>query len=299
LTILPRGNALVFAEGCDHPYHIIVENTRSSGSSHPLDTDIQSLTKEKLFLNPYLSVPDFSIYGVKKGLFSAPDNAIYQITQQYLSKQENIIDIARIILRTLFYSNSLTNALSQLQFHLMTSVKLNNFDKHDLLLQTLVFGISNAMQDRGAERGWNYTNINQIRVPLTKLLTKTIKDSTIDNNELEVFRKTYIASTKQENGYYPGCSKCKSKCLYHLELNRLITKNNVMNISSIFKTNMNLEEKYKNTKIEILELIKQWLEGECNLTREMAYCASLIMSSRLGLDDYAKNEFSKNILAVL
>jgi hypothetical protein len=297
LSILQRGNALVYAEGDDHPYHIRLENIKSNHKlSSPSDSILRQITETHINLQPYLLVPGLTIYGIQLKNFKIPDKAAYQAALELILTPDIERIISRMVFGALYAGTILTKHITELKNRsLVQQSSLSEEQKAELPLLVLVLGLAQAIHQRGAERGWPYELVDQIRHSLTLPLSKLIKGTA--TIELDDFNQLYRTNTKVDYNRYPGCIHCNARCLYHLETERLVSTSEIERISNIMKqTTRSSEDKYSKIQKAVQDAVRNWLGTNLSSDENsIAYCTSLLIASKLNIDEYDQMDYSNQM----
>jgi len=303
-SLLERGQALVYAEGDDHPYHIYVPDTkRSLRTSAPSDIALVGLTGHKISLNPYLPVTDLSSYAIITSSFSVPDQGLYQTASQISGRHDIKITFSKIIARVLYHVESVAQAVEQLIQMIYSQLPgLSSDQLEQILYLSVVLGLNQEFQERGVNRGWNYSSVEKMRFYITKMVLDLVKKDVALTLKIQVgdFLKLYSVNTEQRYGPYPGCQNCYKKCLYIGDTQKLLSKFDVDNVASIFRnTQSELNDKYKDAALAIQRTIENWLGGRSAHNTGLSYCTSLVIASRLGLDEYMQADYGEKIFPLV
>lgn len=305
-SLLERGQALVYAEGDDHPYHIHMPNVKHGlRASAPSDKALLGLTEQKISLSPYLPVINISSYDVDISSFSIPDQGLYQTVSQILNRQDIRIVLPKIIARILYHIEVADQAIEQLIqiIHAQFS-SLGEKQLQQIIKLVIVLGFNQEFQERGVTRGWGFSSIEEMRSLITTIafflpMTKQESQLTL-TTQVTNFFSLYSKHTEQKYGPYPGCKKCQEICLFATDVQKLLSKLDVDNVASIFRdTQSELKFKYQNASSAIQNAVDNWLAGKTIHSAGLAYCTSLTIADRLGLDEYMQADFSDRIFFLI
>lgn len=305
LATLKRGQAAVYAEGDDHPFLIKVENYATKHRLEmPLDSDLRSVVESYIALGQYLPTADFGDYGVRVGRFGAPDPLVYQAALQHLGHKDNQSIWSRIIARTIFSRETLPEAITYLRQQLSSNPgHLAQSQYEEALLMLVILSIAHALQERGAEMGWSYPNIESIRTPFTAGLVKYIrtKDLRIAATDLDRFVRLYESNLKREVGPYPGCRVCRSICFYRTDVQRMLSFVELGHVQAILSsaTYKTESDRYADLASTLRATTKLWLGGEGTDVRDIAYCVAMVAAPLLELNEYEQIEIALKLGPIL
>jgi len=305
LSTLGQGQAVVYAEGEDHPLLVHVENFKAQRRLEiPLDSELRSIVESYIVLGQYLPTPDFGNYGVRVARFGAPDPIVYQAALQHLGQEGHRRIWGHIIARTIFARDALPDAIERLRRQLVSRPSHLAISQYgEALLMLIVLGAAQALQERGAEMGWPYPTVESIRQPLTEGLVRLIrtKDLKASAPELDRFVRGYESNLKREGGPYPGCRVCRAVCFYRAEVSRMLSPAELLHIRDVLSaaSYQTESERYADLSSTLRATAKQWLGAEGTDVQDIAYCTALVAAPSLGLNEYEQAEMARKLAVML
>lgn len=296
ISTLAPGETVVFSEGDDHPFLVLVDNLRDQRRLvPPLDRDLPTVAEHYIALGQYLPVPDFESYGVRRTRFGSPDSIIYQSALQHLFQAEGRHQWAQIIARCIYSRHTLLDTLNLLNKKIVSNPGHLAVSQHaETLIMLLVLGANHAMQERGADLGWPYKLTNDLRRDLTTGLVKLARtgDIKLAGLELDRFVRSYERSLKSTHGPFPGCRHCRFVCNFRQETSRLLTAIPQGQVRSILADRtIKWDERVQIVGKNLNGLVQRWLGDDVSEGKSIAFCTGLIIAQRLGLDEYEQVEF--------
>jgi DNA helicase HerA-like ATPase len=305
LATLAPGQAVVFAEGDDHPLLMKIENFKETHHlKTPLSATLLPIVESYTSLAPYLLTPDFSNFGLRVSRFGGPDPIVYQTAMKHLNRWDNERVWARIILRTVFARERLPDVLNTLRHRLSSEPgQLSIGQLSEGLLMLIILGVADAIEGRSVDNNWPFATADAFRLSLTNGLAKLVRLNDLKTSapELDRFVRAYEAGLMREYGPFPGCRSCKAICLYRTEARRLLTPNDLNNIREILlsSTNKSEEDRYITLRKTMRLCVLQWLGGSAPEVNEIAYCALLIAASVIGFDEYTQARTANRLISVM
>ena len=304
LAWLRRGQAVVFAEGDDHPLMLEVENSRKSHpQGPPNDASIATMADSYVVLQPYLRVPGLDSYGIRLSRLHRPDPIIYQEAIQLSTREGSTQLWARLMLQIVFSRQAVTTGMQQLRRTIVSGTRQLLVAQHPAAMQLLlVLGVDEALQSRGAERGWSFAATDALRHTLTVALVRLARsgDPRAVAAELDRFARAYEGRLRDSEGPYPGCQSCRAICLYGSDIRRLATQSDYYAVRGILgDRKYTRDERYTSLASMLRGTIKRWLNGDVIEESDMAYCLALTIASSIGMDMYEQEDFGMAILARL
>jgi len=301
LSTLVVGEAIVFAEGADHPYLVDTPDVLAGRRAKPVtDSELAALAKGYVHLERFLTVPDYAQFGIPSHHFGAPDPVLLQAVVAFASSATFQKSWARIILRAIHARVHLTDELKSLQRALInSSPQLSPGRVATATRLALTFGAAQAVQERASERSWSYSTAHALRQSLTRglLFAAQPGQEREATAALDAFSRGYEAATRQEIGPFPGCSSCPDPCFHRFDVSRLITPSFRTGVSRTL-TDASVKTpltRYKALATQSKKVTEQWLAAESSRPSGIAYCAAITGAAACGLDEYQQAEFAKNL----
>ncbi len=301
LGILTPGMAAIFAEGADHAYLVRLENYKRNIS--PLtDKALRKMSSLYASVKPFQSITDINEYGVPGASTGGPDPAIYQAAGKVLDSEKSHWLWSNILLRLVSDPLNVLDALLRFSEQIEKEMSYLPASKHhDVFTMALVRGGAELLQRRGAQFGWTYAEVEELRVLLTRGLTEYIHFYTVfqgdtANPDLEQrmediqkvdelltkFAERYTQVMKRQQGPFAGCKHCPAKCLYRTDTKNLLTEKNSkwINEELTDTSHNNSTDRYKAVVDAATSITQSWLGEELgaaptNHVLAMGYCAYL------------------------
>lgn len=305
VSTLTPGEAVVFSEGDDHAFLVMVDNLREQEKvAAPLDRDLPEVAERYVALGQYLPVPDFESYGLRRTRFGGPDSIIYQSVLQHLYRPESRHHWAQIIARCIYARHKLPDALNHLNKQIVSNPgQLMVSQYPEAFIMLVVLGVNNAMQERGAEMSLAYKQTNDLRRDLTEGLVKLARtgDLKLAGPDLDRFVRAYEGSLKGIEGPYPGCHHCRFVCNFRLETSRMLSTISQGQVRSILsdRTIRTHQDRIRIAGENLEGIVQRWLGDRVPEAQSIAFCAGLITVQRIGLDEYEQAEFGNSLGAQL
>lgn len=305
LSLLQVGEAVAFCEGNDGPMLLKMEEFKSSkGLATPSPASLRDVARNYITLQDSLLVSELESLGIRSAHFGSPPPDVQHAVRELLSAAKNRTTWAEILARVVYARPNVATAiaiqLNQVQIS-RNPLAPTQFDQtHSLLL---ALGAAQAVQERSMEGGLSYSQAAAMQRTLITGLIKIARsgDITAGNSDLDRFVRAYEASLTRNSGPFPGCSACNSPCLYRNEVKRLLTRKNVGSVRAVLVDTAlkGSGEKFREIGKTLETLAVQWLGGENAEARNFGYCAGLLASAELGLDEQEQSKFGKELAARL
>jgi DNA helicase HerA-like ATPase len=301
LSTLVAGEAIVFAEGADHPYLVATADILAGRREKaPIDAQLAARANGYIHLDRFLTVPDYAKFGIPLSHFGGPDPVLLQTVLAFAPSDAFSKAWARIIMRTIHARTRLPDELTNLQRAFVNaSPHLSAGRVTTAMRLALTFGAAQAVQDRANERSWTYSTADGLRQSLTRGLTLSAHpgQESAATAALDTFSRSYEAATRQELGPFPGCPSCPNPCFHRFDVVRLVTPTLRTGVTrsltdSSLKTALT---RYKAASTHVLRATAQWLSKELPRPHGIAYCAALTAAAASGLDEYQQDEFATQI----
>lgn len=280
LSTLSRGDAVIYAEGADHPYLArIYKSAVTAKGLHVTNGDVARYSTGYIVLQDSFGFPDWYSYG---GLRSTPHGApIAQTLQAARNLLEGIGTnlLSRTLLRVLFQRNQVLHALQTLQ-HVMEAEYAHYppDSLKEIMRWLLVCGIGELMQRRASERGWSYSFTDLLRRRLTKGLialhdTGSLAAAQVD---LDEFVRQYEKALEAPYGPFPGCTYCRAICVYRPETKRLL---DTVDVDDVRRAMLDIAkvsgQRFENASELLRETVLEWMGNTNDDVEGIAFCASL------------------------
>lgn len=300
LGVLSAGMAAIYAEGADHAYLVKMDNYRASHRLQRLtDTDLASLSAGYASVAACMAIPQIDTYGIRLTRFNGPDMATYQTAGIILESEDGKQWWASVLLHTIFHRSRLQETLK----YLYQMIASNHFDLQEkqqeiLYLMIIVRGVNDMLAERGAEMGWTYAQVEELRAHLTRGLITLLRtnDLTLAASELDSFARKYRQRLERKRGPFAGCKHCQAKCVYRPEVSRILSKEEVRWIDDeIQALARSGTHDYRATTAMARAIAEQWMEGPHTLAPDIGYCGSLHAAARLNLPPRAQAKFADEI----
>jgi len=326
LGILTPGAAAIFAEGADHAYLVRLENYKRNIS--PLtDKALKQMSRQYASVKDFQAVNDINEYGISGALTGGPDPAIYQAAGKILDSEKSKWIWSNILLRLAARAENVLQALLSFSEQIETEMSYLPAARHEtVFVMTLIRGSAELMHLRGAQFGWSYSEVEELRVLLTRGLVGYIRvysalkrsvpqeklrpDIDKFGEQLKKFSTRYTQLMQREQGPFAGCRHCPARCLYRTETKYLLTEKNSawINEELTSGSHANSTARYEAVAHATASIAQSWLGEEVGASPQPAvlkvgYCSFLhsIASSNFSeyeqtiLSDAAKDVFFNNL----
>jgi len=168
----------------------------------------------------------------------------------------------------------------------------------------IVRGTAELLQLRGAQFGWHYPEVEELRDVLThgligfaRAYTKAREITSLHVEELETnflaemqhsgkyleqFTNQYRSLMERQQGPFAGCAHCPAKCLYRPEVKSLLTPKNREWISEELSSDSHGTEleRYASVARAATHIVQSWFGDEPGASADkniagVGYCATL------------------------
>lgn len=303
LAILQPGEAAVYAAGDDHPLLIKADDFKGkSGFQSPPTSKIPSFVERYTSLSSYIATPDFATFGLRIGQFGGPDPIVFQTARKHLNFRDSSRVWAAIIARTIFARNTLPEAIQNLRQRFSSSPgQLSASQFNEAVLMYIVLGTAQALEARGQEHNWSFSDTESMRLALTSGLIKLarLNDLKACAADLDRFVRLYEFALKRGFGPHPGCRSCQSICLYRSETRRLLTNIDLGHMQDILATPKEKGTMYDELKEYAREMVQQWLGAEREDLSDVGYCSILVAVPSMGLTEYEQATLARKMAAIM
>jgi hypothetical protein len=314
LGILSPGQAAIFAEGADHAYLVRLENYKRNIS--PLtEKALQKMSRTYASVKEFQSIPDINEYGIAGAPTGGPDPAIYHAAGKILDSKKSKWIWSNVLLRLATLPANVLEALLHFSEQIEAEMAYLSKSKNEaVLMMTLIRGSAELMHQRGAQFGWSYGEVEEMRTLLTHGLIGYMRvfmtsrhsinreelDKAIDTFEqyLTKFTKRYTQLMQREQGPFTGCRYCPKRCQYRTDTKYLLTEKNRkwINDELTNSAHTNLTQRYSAVVNATSSIAQSWLGEEVGSPAKdevagVAYCAYL--------HTIATNNFSEYEQAIL
>jgi len=291
------------------------------------------MSRKYASVKPYQAIIDIGEYGIPNSATGGPDPAIYQASGKILDTEKSHWLWSNILLRLIANPISAMETLLSFSEQIETEMSYLPNQKHsDVLLMSLIRGIDELLQRRGAQFGWTYPQVEELRTHLTRGLVGYIRivialQNSNDQQEIEarsadmdlveehvsLFVEHYTRLMERRQGPFAGCKYCPSKCLYRTDTHNLLTaKNKKWITEELTDANYDTDdERYQAVVVASTSIAQSWLgdtdEDPTLHIEGISYCAYLHTIARPNFSEYeqiilsntAKDYFFKNSHAPL
>lgn len=297
LGVLLPGIAAVYAEGADHAYVVHMENYKSTHRlANTTDSELEKVSTSYISLENYLAISHIQAYGIKMNHFNGPEMAIYQAASVLLETEECKQWWASVLLSVTFHRTKLLDILEQLPQLIAAKMPHLQLNQQEILrLMVLVRGAAEMLSERGTEVGWTYPLVEELRQYLTRGLVILLRthDLTRATGDLDSFTRKYKLRLERKYGPFAGCKHCSAKCIYHSEVSRILSQEDIRWIDVELENLAASTTPHDYTAMaKVVEAIsKQWLESPHVLAADIGYCGALHAVNRLDLPRRAQVQF--------
>jgi hypothetical protein len=289
LGTLTPGLAAVYAEGSDHAYLVRLENYKRNLSPLP-EARLREISRIHASVQPFQTILDIGEYGVQMAGTGGPDPATYQEAGKILDDPRSRDLWAMIILRLLAKPGNVMDSLTRFSEFIETVMPHLAAEQHDHALQMIIVkGCADFMHRRGAQYGWTYAQVEEIRANLTHGLLNFIRMHTIiDETDVKTqeelqelgrefnllvekasqylldFVEMYRALTQRRQGPYIGCQNCPKRCNFRMDVAALLTEQHLEWLRNELTKNPQRSEKerYGATARMATAITQSWLGDE-------------------------------------
>lgn len=302
LTTLPRGDAVIYAEGADHPYLTRIFKSPFTGKGlHVTNADVTGSSRRYIDLQNQFGFPDWKSYGLRGTPHGAPVAQIVQAARDFLETEGSGL-ITRIILRVMSKRDQLPPVLEMVQQAINARFAHQPLDhRKEIVRWTLVLGIAMAVQARSAERGWGYPFADMLRQRLTQGIVKVYEMSNLSAGQaiLDDFTRQYEKELGLPSGYFPGCAYCHAVCTYRPEVRRLLESADIDDIRGVItqRDGKPPTQHYQETVVRLREIALDWLGAEDAERDGIAFCAGLHIGATMESNRRDQLTFANNLIA--
>jgi hypothetical protein len=195
----------------------------------------------------------------------------------------------------------------------------------------IVRGGAELMHARGAQFGWTYAQVEELRTLLTSGLLGLVRayymarvagnaetdeegrwDAPIERaldkagSQLGEVAERYEALMQRGQGPFVGCTHCPLKCLYRIDVNALLTEKNREWIENELNSEgyETQEEQYKAVVDAANTIVQSWQSDDPDeepgeRTPIVSYCAIMHTMSRASISEYEQSALSDPISQIL
>jgi GTPase SAR1 family protein len=323
LGILTPGMAAIYAEGADHAYLVRLENYKRK--IKPLvDAELKQISREYVSVKPFQSIIDIGEYDVPCTPLGGPDPAAYHAAGKLLDSAKSKWLWANIMLRLVSSPGNFFEMVTRFSEHIEAEMPYLPSEQHDIYLRMVILrGSAQILQERGAQFGWTYAQVEQLRTSLTHGLLgffhayrTTLQESHLKKGELEhqaqqeldiasdylaQFTASYATLMERKQGPFVGCTYCLEKCLYRLEVNTLLSEKDQEAVIGelINEAETTLTEHYDAVASAATQITQKWLDAEegsdLDSTSSISYCIALHTLAKAGFSEYEQDVVSDGL----
>jgi hypothetical protein len=248
LSILTPGMAAVYAEGADHAYLVRMENYKRK-IAPLLDSELKRISREYASVQPFHTILDIDDYDVPRSSFGGPDSWAYQAAGKLLDSEKSKFLWASILLRLVSNAGAVLDVLARISGHIEREMSHISQEEHSIVMRMMIVrGCAELMHARGAQFGWSYSQVEELRATLTSCLlglaqayflmhaeegeqvgqVETQLQQVVErvSEGVAEFQMRYEALLRRRQGPFVGCVHCPAKCLYRTEVNALLSEKN-------------------------------------------------------------------------
>jgi hypothetical protein len=327
LGILTPGMAAVFAEGADHAYLVRLENYKRK-ISPLLEAELKRISRAYASVKPFHALLDIGNYDVPYAPTGGPDPMFYQAAGKMLALEASKWLWANILLRLISSPTTVFNMIPYLSKEIETEMSYLSLDQHNALMRmVIVRGCSETLQARGAEFGWTYAQVEELRAPLTHGLLLMAQSYNMMRSEaniraykmkeleqrlqeqadqaavyLEQFVNGYEIVMKRGQGPFAGCVHCPAKCLYRVDVRTLLSEKDRKWLQDEFANDSyaTLAQRYSAVAGAASHIVQNWHDEEpdsesSERAAEVSYCAILHTIAKEGFSEYEQTMISDSI----
>jgi len=304
LGVLTPGMAAVYAEGADHAYLVRLENYKRNIT--PLvEKALREMSRKYASVKPYQAITNLEDYEVEMAPTGGPDPGVFQAAGKLLDSPKSKWLWGNIVLRLIASPTHLFDMLFRFSEHIEAEMSYLPPDEHNALLQMLIVrGTAELLQLRGAQFGWGYAQVEDLRHVLTmgligfahayskareisslhveELETNFLVEMQHSGKYLEQFTNRYKLYMERQQGPFAGCAHCPAKCLYRPEVKSLLTQKNREWISEELSSDSHGTEleRYGSVARAATHIVQSWFGDEPGTSADkniagVGYCATL------------------------
>src|SRR5581483_6003429 len=187
-------------------------------------------------------------------------------------------------------------------------------NQHDAITRMMIVrGSAEVMHARGAQYGWTFAQVEELRKLLTQglvgfiqahhltraatnleleKLPKHIEDEIeVASDYLTQFTSKYIPLVRRRQGPFVGCTHCAVKCVYRPDVNTLLSVKDRKRIHKELTntSHTNSKEHYGAIGKVAAQIVEKWLgEGDAEPTSVsgISYCAALHVAAAADFNEY-------------
>ncbi len=312
LGILTPGMAAVYAEGADHAYLVRMENYKRR-LAPLIDAQLKFISREYASVAPFQAIPDLTEYDLPRTPSGGPDPLTYQTAGKLLDAESCRWLWAQLLLRMLSSPAHVYETLVRFSDLIEAEMPHLPPGEHDAILRMLmVRGSMQFMHERGAQFGWSYARVEELRVPLTRgllgllhgydlartstdldpeeLMSRVQQAVAKASQPLDEFTDSYERFMQRRQGPFTGCLHCPAKCLYRAEVHTLLSSRDQQWLDSELSgmTPGTNEERYAALAQATMRLAQNWLGGEeeNEALPAISYCTALHLVDKQKLTEY-------------
>jgi DNA helicase HerA-like ATPase len=304
LGVLTPGMAAVYAEGADHAYKVRLENYKRNIT--PLvEKALKEMSKKYASVKPFQAISNLEDYDIQMADTGGPEPGVFQAAGKLLDAPKSKWLWGNILLRLVASPTHLFDMLFRFSEHIEAEMSYLPPEQHIELLQMLIVrGTSELLMLRGAQFGWHYPEVEELRHVLTQgligfaraytkarditslhveeLETNFLAEMQHSGKYLEQFTNRYQMLMERQQGPFAGCAHCPAKCLYRPEVKSLLTAKNREWISEELSSDSHGAEieRYAAVARAATHIVQSWFGDEPGVSADksiagVGYCATL------------------------
>jgi hypothetical protein len=327
LGILTPGMAAVYAEGADHAYLVRMENYKRKISPLP-DSALKRISGDYASVRPFQAILDIDSYEVPCSAFGGPDPWMYQAAGKLLDSEKSKQLWATMLLRLTSNPAGTSQVLLRVSGHIENEMAhITQEEHHTVMRMMIVRGSAELLHARGAQYGWTYEQVEELRTLLTSGLLGLARahylarvtgsaepdsqgrwDAPIEraldkaSEQLALFMERYETLMRRGQGPFAGCVRCPLKCLFRPEVNVLLSDKNRQWIEDELNSEgYETEEKQYTAVVDVAtNIVQSWESDERDVEPEervpvISYCAILHTLSKGNYSEYEQSIMSEPI----
>ncbi len=299
LGVLSPGMAAVYAEGADHAYLVRMEDYKRRLPALS-DSDLKKASPTYISLERNLAILDVEQYGIRRTALGGLDTSVYQAAGKLLETEQSHWLWASILIRTIFSPARLLDMLTKLAQQVAAEMPDILPPQEDSLLRmTIIRGCAETLNERGADFGWTYLMVEEMRMPLTRGLITLFrtKDLSLASSDLDRFARKYDDRLKRKQGPFAGCVHCRAQCVYRSDVRHLLQPGDRRWVDGDLKNPSYKTEadRYNAISRKVKGIAERWLGEASLISTNIGYCAGLHMAAQLGHTEYEQALFGDRL----
>ena len=299
LGILAPGMAAIYAEGADHAYLVRMENYKRNLS--PLkDAQLKQISPAYASVAACQAIVDIKQYGIRLTPFGSPNVSAYQAADRLLETEKSTWLWSNILLRAISNPSRLLGMVRRLSEHIEAEMSHLQPQQHEELLRMLIVrGCAEVLSLRGAQFGWTFPQVEEMRhaLTLTLLTLNYYGDLAHASTELEHFVKMYKDRMQRKQGPFAGCTYCPTKCMYRSDVQHLLSPKDVERVDRELTSDdyATSDERYSAVAHAVTSIAERWLGGQEGNASVVGYCAAMHAITKSDFTEYEQALVGDNL----